>query len=239
MLLIWLLKKFWYAATRKLIFDETIALLTSVQDARNIPEIMRQKMRSLNSNIKADFICKNSSGTPVLTVGGESSQKLPPTHLESPTGKHATTGRVAFQKTNERDAAQGSPDKRSRIRSKTFTLGKGESFVKKQKGDRSDTSSGLLRLKETPELLSVKPLQTMVTGIGSLGRSLKQTALPNDFVTYLRKVQKPEIVEVEKIHKLRLLLRNETVSWVNTFIENGGMIEIVELVYRILEIEWR
>lgn len=220
-------------------YEEILALLTSIQDARNIPEIMRQKMRSLNSNIKADFIRKNSSSAPVLTVGGEASQKLPPTPLESPTGEHATTGRVAFEKANEHDIAQSSPDKRSRIRSKTFTLGKGESLAKKQKGDRSDTSSGLLRLKETPELLSVKPLQSMVTGIGSLGRSLKQPALPYDFVTYLRKVQKPEVVEVERIHKLRLLLRNETVSWVNTFIESGGMVEIMELVYRILEIEWR
>ena len=200
---------------------------------------MRQKMRSLNSSIKADFIRKNSSGIPILSPGGESGQKLQSTHPESPTGKHATTGRVAFQKSIEHNTAEASPDKRSRIRSRTFTLGKGESLAKKHKADRSDISSGLLRLKETPELLSVKPLQSMVNGIGSFGRSLKQPALPNDFVNYLRKVQKPEILEVEKVHKLRLLLRNETVSWVNSFIESGGMTEVVELVYRILEIEWR
>ena len=200
---------------------------------------MRQKMRSLSSSIKADFVRKHSSVMPTLAQGGESGQKLQSMLLESPTGKHATIGRVNFQKSTEQETAEVSPGKRSKTRSRTFTLGKGESFVKKHKADRSDISSGLLRVKETPELLSAKPLQYVANGIGSWGRSLKPPALPEDFVTYLRKVQKPEIVEVEKIHKLRLLLRNETVSWVNTFIETGGMAEILELVYRILEIEWR
>jgi hypothetical protein len=58
-------------------------------------------------------------------------------------------------------------------------------------------------------------------------------------VHYLREIQKPEMIEVGKIHKLRLLLRNETVSWVNGFIMEGGMDEIVQLVYRIMKMEWR
>jgi hypothetical protein len=44
---------------------------------------------------------------------------------------------------------------------------------------------------------------------------------------------------VGKLHKLRLLLRNETVSWVNGFIAEGGMDEIVQLIYRIMKMEWR
>ena len=62
---------------------------------------------------------------------------------------------------------------------------------------------------------------------------------PSDFVHYLREIQKPEMVEVGKMHKLRLLLRNETVSWVDTFIADGGMDEIVQLLYRIMKVEWR
>jgi hypothetical protein len=62
---------------------------------------------------------------------------------------------------------------------------------------------------------------------------------PSDFVHYLREIQKPEMIEVGKLHKLRLLLRNETVSWVNGFIAEGGMDEIVQLIYRIMKMEWR
>lgn len=62
---------------------------------------------------------------------------------------------------------------------------------------------------------------------------------PSDYVAYLRKVQQPELVEVGKIHKLRLLLRNETVAWIEAFIQQGGMEEIVGLLNRIMEVEWR
>lgn len=62
---------------------------------------------------------------------------------------------------------------------------------------------------------------------------------PTDYVSYLRKVQKPELVEVGKIHKLRLLLRNETVAWIDEFVRQGGMKEIVHLLNRIMEVEWR
>jgi hypothetical protein len=58
-------------------------------------------------------------------------------------------------------------------------------------------------------------------------------------VAYLRKVQKPQLVEVGKVHKLRLLLRNETVAWIEDFIQLGGMKEIVGLLNRIMEVEWR
>jgi hypothetical protein len=61
----------------------------------------------------------------------------------------------------------------------------------------------------------------------------------DDFVSYLRKVQKPELVEVGRLHKLRLLLRNETVAWTDEFIGHGGMEEIVSLLHRIMEVEWR
>ena len=52
-------------------------------------------------------------------------------------------------------------------------------------------------------------------------------------------MQRPQDVEIGKLHKLRLLLRNETVDWVDTFIRQGGMTELVGLLYRIMEMEWR
>jgi hypothetical protein len=66
-----------------------------------------------------------------------------------------------------------------------------------------------------------------------------KAAVPDDFVMYLQKVRKPEDVEVGRMHKLRLVLRNERVAWVDAFITMGGMTEIVGLLSRIMEIEWR
>ena len=63
--------------------------------------------------------------------------------------------------------------------------------------------------------------------------------LSDDFVSYLRKIQKPELVEVGRLHKLRIILRNETVAWIEGFIGQGGMEEIVGLLHRTMEIEWR
>ncbi|KAK8084952.1 hypothetical protein PG997_006223 [Apiospora hydei] len=76
-------------------------------------------------------------------------------------------------------------------------------------------------------------------GILSKIKSQQSQQGPVDFVSYLRKVQKPQLVEVGKLHKLRLLLRNETVSWTDEFIRQGGMEEIVSLLHRTMEVEWR
>jgi hypothetical protein len=71
------------------------------------------------------------------------------------------------------------------------------------------------------------------------GGGNNKPAVPEDYIGYLRKVQKPESVEVGKIHKLRQLLRNETVGWVESFIAQDGMTELVGLLYRIIKVEWR
>ena len=42
-----------------------------------------------------------------------------------------------------------------------------------------------------------------------------------------------------KLHKLRILLRNETVAWVDSFISGDGMDEVIQLLYRIMKVEWR
>lgn len=64
-------------------------------------------------------------------------------------------------------------------------------------------------------------------------------AIPADYISYLRKHTDPVKLEVGRLHKLRILLRNETVAWVDGFLSLGGMREIVGLLHRILEIEWR
>ncbi len=137
------------------------------------------------------------------------------------------------------EPAIGTP-KKSRPRSLTFTLSKSDlSPSKKQKSERPSshqrTKSGGL----TPSASSTS-LRSDGAGQGfAFFSKASKPAVPNDYIAYLKKVQQPEVVEVGKVQKLRQLLRNETVDWVDAFIAQGGMMELVELLYRINKVEWR
>lgn len=72
-----------------------------------------------------------------------------------------------------------------------------------------------------------------------MGRKTGPHANPSDYISYLRSNVDPSKVEVGRLHKLRILLRNETVAWVDSFISQQGMAEIVGLLNRIMAIEWR
>ncbi|KAE8325053.1 armadillo-type protein [Aspergillus sergii] len=194
-------------------------------DARNIPLNMREKMRSLDTNIKADFIQKDkaegahSAGTSV--------------HTNDSTGRR---GRGKEQKEDQHN--NDSKGSRSRSRSRGFSFSKGSSPTKK----RPESGSSHRRPKSADfSQPGLSKLLTPSTSTTSLSATACQdtAADPSDFVHYLREIQKPEMMEVGKIHKLRLLLRNETISWVDTFIADGGMDEIIQLLYRIMKVEWR
>lgn len=190
---------------------------------------MRDKMRSLDRHIKADFIQKDK------TESGSS--------FNSYSSSSATdSGRQGRKKDASTAGSQSDCDpkgSRSRSRSRTFTWSKSGSSPSKK---RSEIGTFYKRPKSVD--LS-KPgsfkLLTPSSSTTSLSATARQDTVadPSDFVHYLREVQKPEIVEVGRLHKLRLLLRNETVCWVDTFISEGGMDEVVQLLYRIMKVEWR
>lgn len=46
-------------------------------------------------------------------------------------------------------------------------------------------------------------------------------------------------VEIPALHKLRLVLRNERLKWVEKFVELGGMQAVWGVVERVLGVEWR
>ncbi|KAJ5595266.1 Diaphanous GTPase-binding [Penicillium hispanicum] len=192
-------------------------------DARNIPHNMRDKMRSLDTNIKADFIQKDrtENGTP-HSAGTSDSRR----------------GRGKESKDDRQ--SQDRKGSRSRSRSRGFTFGKGPSSP----GKKARPDSGTFHRPRSVDLSQPVGVYTTLSAAGSTASLAEATAVdtaadPSDFVHYLREIQKPEMVEVGKLHKLRLLLRNETVSWVNGFITEGGMDEIVQLIYRIMKMEWR
>ena len=183
-------------------------------------------MRSLDTNIKTEFITKHN-------VEGDSSTSA------ASTRKHW----FGFPKSgHRRDGSGDSSDQSSRNekgskssrRSRAFTISKSDSSSLKKKSESASSH-------KRPKSVDFPPRPSSYRGVSasSFSSAPENIADPSDFVHYLKEVQKPEIVEVGKLHKLRILLRNETVVWVDNFISNGGMDELIQLLYRIIQVEWR
>ncbi|RYP49901.1 hypothetical protein DL768_004437 [Monosporascus sp. mg162] len=213
--------------------------LEAMLDRRNIPEHQRYKMRNLADTIKMEFIRQDwaeSRGS----VNHDSHGNRPASH---DTGSSRTG---ANERGRDRD--DGGKERKSRARSFTLSRGSGKksdpnSPTKKQKG--AGSIGRHFRTKSTDSVASGAGELPSSSGSGSAGigsgilSKIKLQQGPLDYVNYLRKVQKPQVVEVGKLHKLRLLLRNETVAWTEEFIRHGGMEEIVGLLHRIMDVEWR
>ena len=188
-------------------------------------------MRSLNTKIKADFINKETSVAGSASSADSLTQQCSDTH----TRHRATTNDGSNLTSSETSAAiiDMETPKKSRPRSLTFTRTKGDATTKKDRPvSRSRTKSSDATSSES--LTSSGAAQAL-----SFMNRTPKVALPEDFISYLQKVRQPQVVEVGRIQKLRQLLRNETVLWVDTFIGKEGMAEVVGLLYRIIEIEWR
>jgi hypothetical protein len=196
-------------------------------------------MRTLKLDVKADFVRTHKLDTLTMSraASGQSStgettgQKSTKSTLNSDRGSHDSHPEDPEKKSFETSASAVST-KRERPKSRTFTFSKGDSPVKKPKSERP-THERKLSSKSIPKSPSVRSLISNAST-----RSTKAT-MPDDFIEYMRKTRKPQEVEVGKLHKLRQLLRNETVEWVNEFIQEGGMTELVALLHRIIEVEWR
>ncbi|KAI1177961.1 armadillo-type protein [Nemania sp. FL0916] len=194
--------------------------LEAMLDRRNIPEHQRYKMRNLTDTIKMEFIRQDWAES----KGANSARP----------GSHGSNTSMT--------GAQQDGEKRSRGRSFTLSRNTGKksdsrSPTKKSKGE--STLGRHFRSRSTDSLASERPSSAGSSSGSSIFSKMKLQQGPIDYVDYLRKVQKPELVEVGKLHKLRLLLRNETVAWTEEFIRQGGMQEIVGLLRRIMEVEWR
>lgn len=197
---------------------------------------MRAKMRALDIRIKQDFIKQDRQdhlGTPKVSKVDHSRFAIWDEGSSKPPAPDARPGDNVI---DDSDIDAGSPQKRGRPRSKTFGGSKGYATPSK-KHKYTMSTDGSVSIPKSPSSGSLGTL----TGNGSTDALVRapKPAMPDEFVAYLREVQKPESVEVGKLHKLRLLLRNETVSWVDSFISQGGMTEIVGLLHRIMQIEWR
>ncbi|KAF9876180.1 GTPase binding protein rid1 [Colletotrichum karsti] len=201
--------------------------LEAMLDRRNIPENQRYKMRNLADTIKMEFIRQDWAEMAAKEAAGNDGGGVEPTSAVTMGGS---------------DKEENQQSKRSRGRSFTLSRKKDQSAsnspTKKSKGDSSSIGRHF-RSKSTESVTSERPISASSNTSNGILSKIKFGQGPGDYVSYLRKVQKPELVEVGKLHKLRLLLRNETVSWTEDFIKQGGMEEIVGLLNRILAVEWR
>ncbi|KAJ9631102.1 hypothetical protein H2203_001633 [Taxawa tesnikishii (nom. ined.)] len=190
---------------------EVDAAFEAVLEARNVPENMRQKMRTLTLRVKADFIKqdKGSQATPIPANKRDSKcSNWSHSSEENSVPQSSQNGSAAKVDENAKEDKPARPRSKTFSSSKTFTFskgdksGKGESSPKKQK----------VSIHGIPKRQRAQLIQPQGTKSG----------IPDDFVNYLRAVPDPTKVEVGRLHKLRLLLRNETVAWVDSFISLGA-----------------
>lgn len=198
--------------------------LEDLLDRRNIPENQRYKMRNLNDTVKMEFIRQDWAEMHAARLD------------RSVTADSIEHGAAATPAGSDCDDDK---PKRSRGRSFTFSRGKKDSRSPSKKPKAEGSVGRHLRSKSIDSVVHERPSSSGHSTGSTLLSKIKLQQGPVDYVTYLRKVQKPELVEVGKLHKLRLLLRNETVAWIEDFIQQGGMKEIVGLLNRIMEVEWR
>jgi len=192
-------------------------------DRRNIPEHQRGKMRNLAVSMKKDFIRQDWAEI-AAGKGGRPGTNRSDSSAEATSGTHDV------------------PEvKTKRPRSRTFTLSRASSKEPPSPNKKSKEDKSLMKSTKSSESLK-DGNKSLTASSANMAQTLIAKAkgqLTDDFVSYLRKVRKPELVEVGKLHKLRLLLRNETVAWTDAFIRQGGMEEIVGLLHRTMEVEWR
>jgi hypothetical protein len=208
-----------------------------VLESLNVPLNMRDTMRSLKPEVKAGLIKgeRIGSGSSVSSITSDPNNVRPSARSPTKEGLSSLPTDSEDRKDNKRS--------RSRPRSRVFTLTRREdsSPTKKQKSEESTRSRSKTRPKSVDMSTSRPGSSRSMQSSSSLTSlaSPDSAASPSDFIHYLREVQKPELVEVGKMHKLRILLRNESVAWTDAFVKKGGMDEMVQLLYRIVKVEWR
>lgn len=220
--------------------QELDSAFEKVLDSLNIPHNMRDNMRSLKPDVKAGLMKGERVGSGSSTASGPGSEG----------SGVRSSARSSNRKENERPRSEGEDSKdgkrsrsRSRPRSRILTLTKrDEDTPSKQDRPGSSSRSRSKSRNKSADLANSRPTSSRAmastVSLASLN-PVDSAATPGDFIHYLREVQKPELVDVSKLHKLRILLRNESISWTDHFVSKGGMDELLQLYYRIAKIEWR
>ncbi|KAF3040514.1 hypothetical protein E8E12_007570 [Didymella heteroderae] len=206
-----------------------------VLESRNIPTHQRAAMRTLKIEVKADFVRTHKLDTPRLSttsipsIGEAEGKSIPKLQPSTKTRNDSAQEEILTSQASKADGT-----KRERPTSKSFTF-RSTSPTKKSRATELGTTAKPSPIPKSPSSRSLSSDAASNRSVSNSSKTVKSA----EFINYLKKNTKPQEVEVGKLHKLRLLLRNETVEWVNIFIQDGGMLELVALLHRIMEIEWR
>ncbi|KAF9264158.1 hypothetical protein L218DRAFT_253035 [Marasmius fiardii PR-910] len=202
-------------------------------DELQIPPTLRPKLAGMDSNVKAAML-KSSQGMN-LTVKGTSIPQSPPgtplrrtrstDSLDSP---HAFKGmdlkppRPPFAALDSQ-SSPGSPSRKASGHSRGISMGSG--FMSRSQislpfsGSTVDLTNG------------GKPSKDKTS---TLPRNLS----PGNFVSILSGTSSTAL-DVESVKKLRLMLRNESASWTEDFLNADGYVALLTRLNEILEVEWR
>lgn len=176
-------------------------------------------MRTLKLEVKADFVRMHKLDIPQTSKTnsahssiGENTKQVP---QKSSKSRHGSAVEDAEDEAQDKSA---NSTKRERPRSRTFTFNRSDSPTKKQKGGElgeRKTSSKPAPIPKSPSMRSLRS-NASDRSVSNGAKSVKA----DEFISYMKKTPKPQNVEVGKLHKLRLLIRNETVDWVDNFIQD-------------------
>lgn len=193
------------------------------QALENVPNQMRDKMRSLSKNIKMEFIRNSNLRTRDVEIFEDGN---------FPTSEDIT------QITNEERTVT---DKISNVRPSLFksshSRGRswkvGESLFRRPRSVSRPKS--LMSLKN----LSSSSINSLKSNVSVEGSGQVAQASTSYYVKYLQDAVEPKHIEIGRLHRLRQVLRNETVSWVDRFIQKGGMSALLNVLRKVMRIEWR
>lgn len=200
-------------------------------------------MRTLKLEVKADFVRTHKLDTPSVsratsahsTIGDTAGKRS--TKSNDSRGLKSRDGSLDEDKADEEIPVSEVMAKRERPRSRAFTFSKGDSPTKKSKPEKP-ANERKISSKSNP-IPKSPSMRSLVSNGSSKSTTGGKHATPDEFITYMRSTKKVQDVEVGRLHKLRQLLRNETVEWVDTFVQEDGMTELAGLLHRIMEVEWR
>lgn len=187
-------------------------------------------MRSLDTSIKTHLVKQHEADS----NSASSKEGLSACSVGTGNGKRPSPHESVLEASNSKSAVElTSSPKKSRPRSLTFTFNKGDQSPAKRQKSGDLNSSGK---SSTPSSGSASRPNS---SHGSVFGRVDKFAQPDQILDYLAQVRSPQAVELSKIQKLRQILRNETVGWVEDFIARGGMTELANLLYRTIDVEWR
>ncbi|KAL7274476.1 hypothetical protein RUND412_002622 [Rhizina undulata] len=226
---------------------------------------IRVKQEFIRKEAQMDEKDKRKSATPSATSGGGLFSRRPQT---SHGGKSELRPKSKEGEALKAKALEPAfSPKKSRPRSKTFgaskekevsnVLGGGPNSPKKTK----EISSGERSLK-VKSIVFPPSTTSAIPANGPHSPTMVPTLAPEAWVAWLRVSGRPKFlgnkvfsegegstagngeagmkdVEVAALHKLRLVLRNERLKWVEGFIRMGGMESVWHVVERVLGVEWR